>query len=140
MDKQSFIIRDYEIRSRAAHAVNQLEPDPLMQVTIKPYRKNKSQEQLGYLWAGVLPSICQHLEDTGMAGEAHYTPEDIYDWMISEYAEMRVVELGGKQRVVMRSASKMNTAQMSDFIDKIIQHAAMYMDLVIPPPDWREHG
>lgn len=133
-DKQSFIIRNKRILDNAVSAVQAIQDEPVMQVIIKPYRKSKSEEQLGYLWAGVLPSICKHLADTGLDQGAHYTPDDIYEWMVDEYAETRVVTIQGKSKIAKLSASKMNTKEMATFIENIIQHAADKMGFAVPLP------
>jgi hypothetical protein len=140
MDKQRFILwpnrPDIRQRARVAVEATQAEEKP-WEVVIRPYRKDKSQEQLGYLWAGVLPAICKHLEETGLDRGAHYTPDDVYEWMVDEYAEKRVITIDGVPKVANKSASKMNTKQMSDFIDRVIQHAAEKMKCVVPLPDYR---
>ena len=136
-DKQSFIIRSKQIRGNAVVAVQEIQAEPVMQVIIKPYRKSKSAEQLGYLWAGVLPSICKHLQDTGLDKGVNYTPQDIYDWMIDEYSEKHIVSIMGKDKVSNLSASKMNTKEMSEFTDRIIQFAASELDFAVPLPEYK---
>ena len=125
----TFVNRDKGIRYNAEKAVSVITGDPLMTVTIKPYRKSKTQEQLGYLWAGVLPAIVQHIEDS--TGE-HYTTDDVYSWMVEQFADDRVVTIGGKPKVLKVSASKMNITEISGFIDRVVTFAAMELDLVIP--------
>lgn len=129
MHNQHFIIRSKDIRRNAAEAVAHIAAEPLMEVIIREYRKSKTQEQLGYLWGVVLPTIQKHIEDS--TGD-HYTTDDIYAWMIDEYGQDRVVTINGKPKVVKLTASKMNTAEMSEFIDSVIRHAAAHMGLVVP--------
>jgi len=131
-EKQEFIIRSKEIRHNAARAVSEIASDPIMSVTIKPYKKSKSQEQLGYLFGVVLKKIQEHVEDS--TGQ-HYTTDDLYQWFIEEYGHDRVVEIGGKMKITRRTASRMTTAEMADFITRVIQHAAEHMDCVIPWPE-----
>ena len=133
-ERQSFIVRDKRIRGNAVVAVQNIQSEPVMQVIIKPYRKSKSEEQLGYLWAGVLPSISRHIEESG--GQ-HFSTEDIYDWMIDEYAEKHIVSINGVDKVATKSASKMNTKDMSEFIEKIIQFAAVELSFAVPLSEYR---
>ena len=121
-ERQLFIVTSKGIRGAAVVAVQEIQADPVMQVIIKPYRKNKSAEQLGYLWAGVLPSISKWLEETGKDQGQHMSADDLYDWFIDEYAEKRIITHNGKSKVSVKSASKMNTKEMSEFIERIIQH------------------
>ena len=131
-----YIIRDEIIRARAADDVRHIKAEPLQEVIIRDYRKDKSHEQLGYLFGVVLKHLSEFIEDSG--GE-HYTTDELYGWMIDEYGEDKVVTLDGKPKVIKLTASKMNTQQMSDFIDRVIIHAAE-MGCAVPPPEERRYG
>jgi len=135
-EKQTFVIRDKAIRERAMRAVSVIQHEPLMQVTIKEYKKSKSQEQLGYLFGVVFKKIQAHLQDS--AG-LHYSVDDIYQWFIHEYGQGHVIEIGGKIKVTTLTVSKMTTLEMSEFITNVIQHAAEHMDCVIPWPEVGMH-
>jgi len=127
-----FITWTPEIRGNAVTAIDALDPDVVWDITIKPHKNDKSKEQLGYLWGVVLKTIAEHIEDS--TGQ-HYTTDDIYSWMIDEYGTDRIVTINGKPKVTKQTASKMNTHDMSVFIDKVVRHAALYMQLVIPEAD-----
>ena len=103
----------------------------IWEVTLKPYRKNKSQEQLGYLFSTVLPAIQEYVEES--TGD-YYSVDNIYSFMVDKYAEHSVVTICGEPKVIRVSASKMSIKQMSEFLDKIINHAAVDMGLTIPEP------
>ena len=117
------------IRANCMDYINCLPFDIDYEVIIRRHTKNKSKEQLGYLWGVVLKTIADNIEDT--TGK-HYTTDDIYSWMIDEYGADRIVTINDKPKVTKQTASKMSTHDMSVFIDKVIKHAAMYMNLVIP--------
>ena len=116
-------------RRYALEMLSQIPDEPIHEVIIRPYRKSKSQEQLAYLYGVVLKTIQQHIEDT--TGD-HYTVDDIYNWMIEEYGEAKVVNIGGVDKLTKLTASRMNVKQMSEFIERVVQHAAVNMDLHIP--------
>ena len=124
-----FTLRTETVRANLLAYFRELPLDPIMRVTIKKYRKNKSQEQLGYLWGVVLPTIGQHIEDSN--GQ-HFNDQEIYGWFIDEYANSRPVTINNRCRIVKTTASQMSTAEMSIFIDRIIMHAAEHMQCVIP--------
>ena len=126
-----FIIRSKDIRQRCLEAVSVITSDVIQEVTIKPYVKNKSAAQLGYLWSTVIPTIRQHVED---ATGDRYTDQDIYDYYIDELAPHRVVTISGKPKVVHISASQMTVADMQTFLTDIINVAAEDYDCVIPYP------
>jgi len=101
-------------------------------VEIKDYRKDKSREQLGYLFGVVLKAVQVHIEDS--KGE-RYTTDDLYAWFCDEFCEDHIVIINGKPKVTKVTASKMNTAQMADFITRVIQFAADELDVVVPWPE-----
>ncbi len=119
------------IRGNAIVFIQELAEDKTWDVVITEHRESKSTAQLGYLWSTVLPTICQHVED---ATGDHYTSENVYSWMIDEFAEHTVVTVNGRPKVIRVSASKMSTKQMSAFIDRIIMFAAEELSCVIPEP------
>ena len=126
---QHFIVRNLDIRTNAVRAVSEITQEPMQEVIIRDYKKSKSQEQLGYLFGVVLKMIQEHIEDS--TGD-HYTTEDLYNWFIDEYGHERVVIVNDKPKITRRTASRMNTKEMHDFIERVIQHAASDMGLVIP--------
>ena len=146
MEKQRFILMPGlpnadgwarpQVHMNAIHALKDLAVEEPIEVIIRPHKKSKSDAQLGYLWGVVLPAIRSHLVETG----DRYTTDDIYGWMVEEYASSKLVTIpaGATYRptkVVKTSASRMKVGEMSDFIDCIIQHAAEHLHLPIPPAD-----
>ncbi len=131
MNKQRFILRTADIQRNAGEAVDNLEAEPLMEVIIQEYVESKTREQLGYLFAGILPAIRQHIMDT--TGET-YTVDNIYNYLVDSFAEHSVVTINGKPKVIRVSASKMSVKQMTKFIEEILQYAAEDLSLVIPDP------
>lgn len=136
MNKQRFLLQPTRpgIRDRAIEAIWDAPDDEPVEVIVRPYKKRKSAEQLGYLWGGILPAICQFIEDS--EGK-HFTPDDVYEWMLDEYGERRVVEFEGVPKVIVTSASRMNVEQMSKFIERIIQHMAAEKGFAVPLSEYR---
>ena len=100
-------------------------------VEIKPYRRSKTNEQRAYLFGVVICMIKKHLEENGDPSNEG----DIYDWFIEEYAPRVQVTLKGVTHTKKLTVSQMNVEQMSGFIERIVMHAAEYMDLYIPDPE-----
>ena len=79
---RAFTITSEQVRANLLEYIRGIDMDGRLQrVVINDYRKNKTQEQLGYLWGVVLPTISQHIEDSN--GQ-HFTDEEIYGWFIDE--------------------------------------------------------
>jgi len=131
MYKQKFILWPNmpTVKHSTLEYIRYLDQSRTWEVTVSQYRKSKSQAQLGYLFAVVLPTIQKHVEDS--TGD-HYSIDDLYQWHVEKYAQKAIVTVAGQSAAVTKSASKMNTKDMAEFIDAIIRHASMDMNLVIP--------
>ena len=93
-------------------------------VTIEKKRKNRSKEQMGYLWGVVYPTIS---EVTG------HSPEELHAIYKTKFLK-RKVNWRGSSMVVLSSTSRLTTNEMGEFITNIIVDAAE-MDIEIPEPD-----
>ena len=138
MNKQYILRVDNRERILAAlyEYLRDCPPEPVLCVTVAKYRKDTSAEQRGYLFGVVFKTIADHIEDS--IGD-HYTTDEIYQWMLDEYGVDRIVTINGKPKVIKLSLSHMKVDQASAFIERVIQHAAMNMDLPIPPADRGEY-
>ena len=126
---RAFTLRTEQVRESLLQFVRECPLEPPMRFVIKEYRKDKTLEQLGYIWGVVLPTMRKHVLDS--TGD-HYTDKNIYNAMIDAYAPTQVEKFMGRNVVSKKTLSDMNVKETSEFIECIIQHAAMHMDLVIP--------
>lgn len=93
-------------------------------VTIARRQKNRSKEQLAYLWGVVYPSIS---DATG------HSPEELHDIYKTKYLRKKV-KWKGAEIVVVRSTSVLSTNGMAEFITDVITDAST-LGIVVPEAD-----
>jgi len=95
------------------------------EILIRPYKKNKTLEQLGYYFAAVVP-VCSAWQ--GLAAE----DADIF--LKHKCCTPRIMEVMGEVIEVRASIAKMNIAEMSEYIDACITFLGTHCQAVPPPP------
>lgn len=103
--------------------LQQFSDSPLV-ITLERKKKDRSREQLGYLWGVIYPLISQH---TG------HTPEDLHDIFKSKYLRSKKVWRGGDV-VVVGTTTDLSTNEMAEFITNVIIEAGE-LSIEIPPAD-----
>jgi len=106
---------------------------PLMEVVVRKYRKPKSLEQGGYLWAAVYPAIAQHICDS--VGEV-VSPETLHDDMKERFLIpfIRQGTDGMRREDRFYTTKGMDRGAMARFLDQILAYAAEYLGCYVPPP------
>ena len=95
------------------------------EITIKPYKKNKTLEQLGYYWAGVVP-VCM---------EWHGLVKADADIFLKEMCAIpRVMMVMGEVYEVRATIAKMKIKEMSQYIDGCVNFLGSHGQYVPPPP------
>lgn len=98
--------------------------DCAITLVVERRAKDRSKEQLGYLWGVVYPEMSNH---TGMS------PEDIHDALKSKYLKRKVL-WRGYDMFSPRSTSQLTVGEMAEFISNVILEAGE-MGIEVPPPD-----
>ena len=136
VDKQEFIIRSKDIRHNAARAVAQIASEPVMSVTIQPHKTGRSvaQNRLLWMWYG---EIRNHLAET--TGE-QYQNEDLHEFFKDKFLDRRPVTINGDPRVVHGSTSRLNTSDMSEYLNRLDIYCAddLNLQLTHPADLWHE--
>ncbi len=122
MDKKVFILRDSTIRDRLKVYLDTLRLGPdekPLKVTVEPYKANRSlaQNNLMWLWLTALSNFLRQEHGTNA------TPEDLKDHFQRTHLGTRPNELDGKLRVRLVGTSDLNTAQFTDFLNRIEEYA-----------------
>lgn len=106
-----------------------LPKDKELEVVVKVWRQNRSNNQNRYLFGVVYKIISEHLGYTDL--ELH----EIFKAMfLSEE-----VEFQGETLTIVKSSTKLNTAEMEEFISRIRNWAAFEHKLTIPLPNEIEY-
>lgn len=128
-----FILREDTDRSpeiERIHSFLELLPqDRPWEITVKQFKKKRSDEQNNALWGVAYPPI---IEATG------YEKNELHEYYLGEYFGWTVKTMfGQKKRVPNRRSSKLKTHEFCDFYAFIQRHAAKELGLYIPDPDPR---
>jgi len=131
MNPDRFIIRDKVIRARAAAAVSSIRHEPLMEVVIREYRKNRTlaQNRLLMLWCREI-SLHEY-QATGNLWEA----EAWKLWLKRRFLGEEAVEVNGEVITQIRQTSKLDTKEFSEFLELVDHWAGSERDLNLTHPD-----
>lgn len=109
-----------------------------LEITIQPFKKSKSLEQLAYLFGVVYKRIAEHLAECGMTDEL-YSADVIHEYLAGKLMPTRVAEINGEVITYRWSAKTATVSELSKHIEKCIQWAAS-IECVIPPSAYWEDG
>lgn len=114
-------------RARAATVIQSLPADKPWLVTIEPYQCKRTEQQNRYLWGVVYATIIQHLPG--------WRAEDVHEFMLGEHFGWESLEgFGGILLRSIRTSSKLNKQEFSDFVSYVQQKAAE-LGIFIPDPE-----
>ncbi len=117
-------------KNRAAAYIYDLEPaeNQEYEVTVKPYKKSKTHEQLGYYWGVVIPEF---MEWQGCSSEEA-------DQVMKETLVPPVIKsVMGHVIQVRVSIAKMKVNEMSKYIDLCINFLGSH-DVRVPAPPYKD--
>lgn len=98
-----------------------------LEATFQPWRKEKSLQQLRYVH-GVVFVLCSQ--------SSGYTVQEVKGLLKGEFlTEYVVSKTSGKEISFVKSLADLTMAEMKQFIDDVIIHAAKYWKCVIPSSD-----
>ena len=98
-----------------------------LECTIQPWRKEKSLQQLRYVH-GIVFVLCSQ--------SSGYTVNEVKGLLKGEYlTEYVASKTTGKEMPIVKSLADLTMAEMKEFIDKVIIHAAKWWKCVIPSSD-----
>jgi hypothetical protein len=111
--KKRWILRSFPIRNECARQILAIDvEDGILEVTVKPYKKNRSLEQndMFHAWCGSIA------EKTG------HTKEEIKEIVVEYvFGTEEYLNLQGEQRSRVRQTSGMSVGEMSELIERATQ-------------------
>lgn len=120
-------------------------------VTIEKQHATRSDPQNRYYWSVVVQRVRAALRD-GKAGSrfiaAAVDDEMTHECLKAQFMDPELVRTGELRGFISEdgltlgtSTTQLNKLQFAEYLDRIIDHAAMHWDCYCPPPDplWREH-
>ena len=101
---------------------------------LKAERLNKrSSQQNRYLWGCVYEYVLQGLKDAGF--DAVQTKEDCHMICKNLFLKIQKPDKDGVVLEIFRSTSSLSKTEMMEYIDRVCQWAAEYLNVAIPLPN-----
>lgn len=135
METKRYILRDSSVRDHLKVHLDtiQIEPDKPLEVLIRRYKKNRSLAQNNLLWMW-LALIANHLRDEhGLKTNS----EDLKSYYQSLYLGICSYQMPGmsKPHGRIRGTSELNTAEFTDFLNRIEIYANSELGMQLPHPE-----
>lgn len=135
MNSQRFRIVTQRARATAATRVANLELEPVMEVVIKPYKKDRTlaQNSLMWMWFSIIRDA---LRDAG----ENYSKDDVHDFFVDEFLPTRAIKIRGETKVVQITTSRLKVKEFSEFLNNVDHHCGSEWGISLPHPDgvWQE--
>ncbi len=111
-------------RHNAIKQIQALNLSAGMEVVIRPYRKNRSNSQnsLMWLWLSVIQT------ETGNDKDA------LHDYFRDKYLGRDQIDVLGQQRMVLKSTTKLKTAEFTQYLTQIEAFCATELGITLPHP------
>lgn len=129
MARVPFIVEDERGRKRVLAVLSTLDLTKPWQVLIEPHRKKRTLSQNNLMWAW-LEQVAQLIhEDTGT------DKDDIHEFFKLKFLPVRTITVHGETRHIPGSTTKLSTAEMMAYMDKINAWATSELGLILPTPE-----
>lgn len=119
-----YIIDTQERRDAALEAVKLIRKHPLMSVEIKEFKyiRSKSQNNLLWMWYAVI------------ANDIGETPEHLHEAMKARILGFEQKTILGKELTIPKSTTKLNSKEMTHFLEAV-EALAKSLNINLPVPD-----
>jgi len=116
MNKQTYKIISNQHRQRCVEHIRELSLDPVQQVVIQDYKKNRSLEQNAAYWAVYLPAIRKKINESFGADNSL---DAIHEFMKDRFLDSKTELVMGEVKVLTKTATKLTTKEWSKYIESI---------------------
>jgi hypothetical protein len=101
-------------------------PDGIYEMTVKKARSQRSKQQNAYYWGVIVKTIADEMGED----DRKYVHRLLAGMFLSEYVTYK-----GKQFIVTRSTTDLNTKEMEDYHEQCRRFAAIDLNCYIPLPN-----
>jgi hypothetical protein len=126
------VINSAQKRAEAVELVRNITGSPLMSVEVKEHKETRSQAQnrLMWMWYGLLSKhISEHYGKEYPPTIIHESCKEMWQPAITW------TDLHGVQRNRVKSTTENNTKEQAEFLEKLLQYAAVPWQCILPLPD-----
>lgn len=126
--KMRYILKSDDIKNNCIKQILDLPGEPVMSVTIEPYKKKRSTDSnsLYWLWVNIIS------KDTG------YTPNELHDMLRSKFLPIveRTIKIKGKQIELteLTSTTSLNSKEFKDYMVEV-EMLAISLNIKLPYPE-----
>ena len=129
MAKETVIISDEDTQFRVAKVIGGLNLDKPWVVSWERHVKRRTLSQNALMWKWV-DEVVDHVEKyTG------HDKDEIHDYFKDRFLPTRIISFGDDVRRVTGSTKKLNTTEMTDYMNKIYAWATTELGLFLPVPE-----
>lgn len=114
--------------------------DGKYQISIKPVRKPRTNDQNGWLWGCIYPMLLDALNE---AGWEFTDSEQVHEFFKSQMTSDKVVNKHTGEIIEFPgSTSQMDTLTFATYCEKLRDYANEYLNIEIPDPDkfWKQNN
>jgi hypothetical protein len=121
--------------------------DCLVTITIERLHATRSKLQNDYYWGVVIPRLCETFRKRKLP--QGNDPDLMHESLKAQFMDPELVRTGLLRGFISEggltlgtSTTQLSKLQFMDYLERIVDHAALHWDTYIPPPDplWREHA
>lgn len=131
--KYEFAIHDRAGREQVKDFVGLLNHERPWLVTIEPFKKRRTLSQNALYWKWINETVELVADHTGMDND------EIHEFFKKKFLPAKVVEIDG-ETIDFRSTRKLNTAEMSEYMEKIYAFVSDRLGMRLPLPEGSGYG
>ena len=123
-----FVINDEQTRANACKLIAGLDLKRPWRVEVGVFRPRRTTNQNNLMWAWI-NEVADHVrEHTGQDSD------EIHEFFKAKFLPAKIVEINGES-FDYRTTTKLTTAEMSDYMDRIYFWATTELGLILPVPE-----
>ena len=127
-----FLLKNGRIKSATTTYINTIEPEPLMEVIVRPHKKNRSLAQNNLLWLW-LREMARFLDvEHGIKCTPEGLKEEFQDRFLGHTP---YTASDGVTRSRIRGTSELNTQDFTDFLVRLEAYAIAELSCTLPRPE-----
>ena len=125
MQPKHFRIVNSKVAHNAAEFVKSLPLEPVMEVTIKPWKKKRSvqQNKLYWMWMGIISE------------EVGHSSEEMHELFASKLLPLESKEVCGEVVNIRKSTTKLSVKEFTEYLLKVEAFASEFLQTVLPHPE-----
>ncbi|MBR2691824.1 MAG: hypothetical protein IKE42_28550 [Aquamicrobium sp.] len=126
MNERTFLIDSEENREACARAVMACTSAKIMEVTIKPFKRNRSKAANAYYWGVVLAILADH---TG------HTAEELHELFKLKFLRREAVTVLGEGLLMHPTTTSLKVDEFTEYLEQIRILAAEKLGCSLPDAD-----